>query len=80
MNLTKKKVRVSRPELNGRTPKWFRDWHLYQYVPDQERQNETIGRNTKFITIIVTALIGASVLGSNLEEVGKFISSLAGNG
>ena len=80
MNLITKKPRTSRPELNGRTPKWFKDWHNYQYVPDQNRQNETIGRNTKFITIIVTAMIGASVLGSNLEEVGRFISSLAGNG
>ncbi|KKM74402.1 hypothetical protein LCGC14_1400630 [marine sediment metagenome] len=60
--------RPSKP-LNGKTPNWFKEWHDIYFRPSDARSK----RNERWLIIIITALIGASVLNGDSEEITAFL-------
>ncbi len=60
-------------ELNGKTPLWFKMWHLEYHLPTVARSK----RNEKLIYLVLAAIIGTSILGKEyVPEITAFIKSL----
>ena len=54
MNFLKK----TKKELNSGTPVWFKLWHSEYFKPSDARSK----RNERWLYIIITAIIGTSIL------------------
>ena len=61
--------------LDGKTPNWFKQWHEAQFKP----LRSTVKSNSRWIYIIVAAIIAASLASNgNLEAIGKLVRVFAG--
>lgn len=60
-------------KLDGRTPRWFRDWHMNHYTNDVRQLYQRTNNNRKFIFIIVAVILAGNVF---LPEVGATIIKL----
>ena len=67
-------------KLNGKTPKWFRDWHYDHYSPDKERMIGNIRRNEKFIYLIIATILGTSVVGSTDVDMVRAVLQIFSGG
>ena len=74
-----RRAKPERPELNGKTPQWFQDWHEYHYIRDMTEQDRVTSRNTKLIYFVLAALLAAAFTGGNVDAVGKIIAALSGS-
>lgn len=64
-------------DLNGKTPKWFRDWHFKQFIPVKRTTNS----NKKWIYVIMAAIITAAVTGNfDLNGIAKCIAGIINGG
>jgi hypothetical protein len=67
----------SRPKLNDKTPKWFKEWHDVFYLP-LERQVQT---NKRLVYVILVAIIIAAISGNfDVNGIAKCIASIMGGG
>ena len=61
--------------LDGKTPNWFKQWHEAQFVP----LKGTVKSNSRWIYLIIAAVIAAGVAGNgNLDAIGKIVQLFAG--
>ena len=62
-------------DLNDRTPKWFKDWHMLHFRPVRNRGL----RNEKMTWLVIGTIIAASVIGNaNLDLVTKVVQAFSG--
>ena len=66
-----------KPKLNGKTPKWFEEWHNKYFEPVQNTTNS----NKRWIYIIVAAIVAAAVSGNfDISAIAKVITAVNGGG
>ena len=62
-------------DLNDRTPKWFKDWHLIHFRSVRDRGL----RNEKLTWLVIGTIIAASVVGNaNLDLVTRVVHAFSG--
>ena len=69
-----KRTRKQPPELNGKTPQWFQDWHNQHYLPAMSR----ISTNRKLIWILLASSLAGAVTGDNVDALDKIVYLLGG--
>ena len=62
-------------DLNNRTPKWFKDWHMIHFRTVRDRSL----RNERLTWLVIGTIIAASVVGNaNLDLVTKVVQAFSG--
>ena len=62
--------------LNGKTPRWFVDWHNNHFKSVRDRTK----RNERWVYIIIVAIIGSGILASgNVEALAHLAEALLRN-
>jgi len=66
-------------KLNGKTPKWFRDWHNDHYIPGTKGLIRDMKRNEKFIYLIIAAIVGSAVVNEVDSSIIETILHMVGS-
>lgn len=70
-------MKKQQEKLNGKTPKWFEQWHNNFYLPLEKQVNA----NKKLVYVILVAIVLAAASGNfDVNGIAKCIASIVGGG